>query len=48
MERAYIDQRVLSNPVVIAGGGDINKLVEVKTIDIQKHVRPIVGDFVRE
>jgi prolyl-tRNA editing enzyme YbaK/EbsC (Cys-tRNA(Pro) deacylase) len=48
VKRALMDRHVVSNPIAIAGGGDINKLVEVKTKDIEEHVKPFVADLVRE
>ena len=46
--RALLDRQVLKNAISIVGGGDVNKLVELKTEDIVDKVSPIVADLTRE
>jgi prolyl-tRNA editing enzyme YbaK/EbsC (Cys-tRNA(Pro) deacylase) len=48
IRRAFLDQRVLQNDTAIVGGGDINKLVEIRTKDIVENIRPVVADLSRE
>lgn len=45
VERALLDPQVLKNANAIVGGGDINKLVELRTADIEEIVRPIIADL---
>ncbi len=44
VKRAYADPGVLRNDTSIAGGGDVNKLVEIRTSDIMRFVEPEVAD----
>ena len=48
VKRALLDRQVLKNAISIVGGGDVNKLVELKTEDIVDKVSPIVADLTRE
>jgi len=48
LKRALVDREVLKNPTAIAGGGDINKLVELRTKDIVEIVKPIIADLTNE
>ena len=48
VRRAFLDEQVLQKDTAIVGGGDINKLVEIKTKDIVEHIRPVVADVSRE
>ena len=43
--RALMDQHVVKNKIVIVGGGDTNKLVELRTEDIIHGVNPIIADL---
>ncbi len=44
VKRAYLDRGVLRNNTSIVGGGDVNKLVELRTSDILRFVEPEVVD----
>jgi prolyl-tRNA editing enzyme YbaK/EbsC (Cys-tRNA(Pro) deacylase) len=48
LKRALLDREVLKNPTAIVGGGDINKLVELRTNDIVEIIKPIVADLTNE
>ena len=48
LRRVLVDQEVLKNPTAIAGGGDINKLVELHTKDIIEILKPTIADVTRE
>jgi prolyl-tRNA editing enzyme YbaK/EbsC (Cys-tRNA(Pro) deacylase) len=45
IKRVILDQEVLRNERAIAGGGDINKLVEIRTKDIITVLNPRVADI---
>ncbi len=44
VKRAFLDLGVLRNSISLVGGGDLNKLVELRTIDILHFVEPEVAD----
>jgi len=46
VKRAFLDSQVLKNTTAIVGGGDINKLVELRTKDIVDFVKPVIEDFI--
>ena len=43
--RAVMDHQVVKNRTAIMGGGDINKLVELRTEDIVNRLNPIIADL---
>jgi prolyl-tRNA editing enzyme YbaK/EbsC (Cys-tRNA(Pro) deacylase) len=45
IKRVLLDSQVLTNETAIAGGGDIDKLIEVKTEDIVRILKPKVDDI---
>jgi Cys-tRNA(Pro) deacylase len=45
IKRILLDQQVLQKETAIVGGGDVNKLVEVRTEDIVKVLNPRVIDI---
>lgn len=45
--RALIDLQTLKNKRIIAGGGDIDKLVELESGDILEFLKPIVADLTK-
>ena len=45
VKRALLDPQVLKNTTAIVGGGDVNKLLELRTADIVEIVKPIVADL---
>jgi len=45
IKRVFLDQGVLSDETVIVGGGDINKLVELRTKEIVAATNPTVADI---
>lgn len=45
VKRALLDPHVLKNTTAIVGGGDVNKLLELRTADIVEIVKPIVADL---
>ena len=47
LRRAYLDSSVLKNPIIIAGGGDVNKLVELRTKELLEFLKPIVADLTK-
>ena len=48
VSRAFLDRQVLEKATAIVGGGDINKLVELRTRDIVDTLEPIVADLSKE
>ena len=48
LRRALVDKEVLKNPLSIAGGGDVNKLVELHTKDIIEILKPTITDLTHE
>jgi prolyl-tRNA editing enzyme YbaK/EbsC (Cys-tRNA(Pro) deacylase) len=48
IKRSFLDLQVLDHQMVIAGGGDINMLVELKTKDILDVLKPVVEVLTRE
>ncbi|HEX4919870.1 MAG TPA: YbaK/EbsC family protein [Candidatus Bathyarchaeia archaeon] len=48
VSRAFLDRLVLEKHTAIVGGGDINKLVELRTKDIVDTLEPIIADLSRE
>ncbi len=47
IRRVFLDSSVLQKTTVIAGGGDINKLVELHTKDIVALLKPVVAELTR-
>jgi prolyl-tRNA editing enzyme YbaK/EbsC (Cys-tRNA(Pro) deacylase) len=45
IKRVLVDQQLLRNETVVVGGGDINKLVEIRTKDIVTALNPKVADI---
>jgi prolyl-tRNA editing enzyme YbaK/EbsC (Cys-tRNA(Pro) deacylase) len=45
VKRALLDSHVLKNTTAIVGGGDVNKLIELRTRDIVDVVRPLIADL---
>ncbi len=45
VRRALLDSQVLKKTIAIVGGGDVNKLVELRTKDIVDVVKPIIADL---
>ena len=45
IKRVLLDQRVLLNETAVVGGGDINKLLEIRTKDIVTALNPKVADI---
>ena len=45
IKRILLDQQVLQKETAIVGGGDVNKLVEIRTKDIVTILEPIVADI---
>lgn len=45
LKRVLLDSKVLRNTTVIVGGGDINRLAELRTKDIVEIIKPIVADI---
>jgi prolyl-tRNA editing enzyme YbaK/EbsC (Cys-tRNA(Pro) deacylase) len=48
IRRAFLDRRVLQKDTAIVGGGDINKLVEIRTKDLVENIHPVIADLSRE
>ena len=48
VKRAFLDSQVLKKDTAIVGGGDINKLVEIRIKDIVENIHPVVADMSRE
>lgn len=47
LRRTYVDSNILRNPIIIAGGGDTNKLVELQTKDLLEILQPVVADLTK-
>ena len=47
IKRVLLDSRVLEKETAIAGGGDVDKLVEVKTEDIVGILKPKIEDITK-
>jgi Cys-tRNA(Pro)/Cys-tRNA(Cys) deacylase len=47
IDRVLLDSGVLQKTIVIAGGGDINKLVELHTKDIVDLLKPVITELTR-
>ena len=45
ISRLLLDPQVLKNERVIVGGGDIDRLVEIRTEDIVNILKPRIGDI---
>ncbi len=45
IKRVLLDQQLLTDETVIVGGGDINKLVELRTKDIVTALNPTITDI---
>ena len=45
IKRVLLDSEVLKSETAIAGGGDIDKLVEVRTEDIVRTLKPKIDDI---
>jgi len=45
ISRVLLDPEILKNETCIAGGGDVDKLIEVKTKDIVDVLRPRIADI---
>lgn len=45
LKRALLDPQLLKNAHAIVGGGDIDKLVELRTADIVEILNPIIADL---
>jgi prolyl-tRNA editing enzyme YbaK/EbsC (Cys-tRNA(Pro) deacylase) len=45
IKRVFLDKQILNNETVIVGGGDVNKLIEVKTSDIIRTLNPMIADI---
>jgi prolyl-tRNA editing enzyme YbaK/EbsC (Cys-tRNA(Pro) deacylase) len=45
IKRVLVDEQVLRDETAIVGGGDINKLLEVRTKDIVRALNPTVADI---
>lgn len=45
IKRVFLDEQLLRDETVIVGGGDINKLVEIRTKDIVTALKPTVTDI---
>ena len=45
IKRVLLDQRVLRDETAVVGGGDINKLLEIRTKDIITALNPKVADI---
>ena len=46
IRRSYLDDRVTRITNVIAGGGDVNKLVELHSKDICEILKPVITDLI--
>ncbi|MBO0888392.1 YbaK/EbsC family protein [Candidatus Bathyarchaeota archaeon] len=46
IKRSYLDDRVTRITNVIAGGGDVNKLVELHSKDICDILKPVITDLI--
>jgi len=47
IERVLLDPKLLSNETVIVGGGDIDKLMEIRTKDIVQVLNPQIADITK-
>ena len=47
ISRVLLDPQVLKNDTVIVGGGDIDKLIEVRTEDIVNILKPRIDDITK-
>lgn len=47
LTRVFMDTQVLKNSNMIVGGGDVTKLVELRTKDVVKNLKPVVTDLSR-
>jgi prolyl-tRNA editing enzyme YbaK/EbsC (Cys-tRNA(Pro) deacylase) len=47
IKRALLDPQVLRNETTIVGGGDVDKLLEIKTRDIVGVLGPLIADIIR-
>ena len=47
IKRVLLDPKVLSNETVIVGGGDVDKLMEVRTKDIVEVLNPQIVDITK-
>jgi Cys-tRNA(Pro)/Cys-tRNA(Cys) deacylase len=45
IKRVLVDSEVLTNETVVVGGGDVDKLMEIKTNDIVAVLNPTVADI---
>ena len=45
IKRVLLEQELLEDETVIVGGGDINKLVEIRTKDIVASIKPTIADI---
>jgi Cys-tRNA(Pro)/Cys-tRNA(Cys) deacylase len=45
IKRVLVDLEVLKNETVVVGGGDVDKLIEIKTNDIVAVLNPTVADI---
>jgi len=45
ISRVLLDPQVLKSETAIVGGGDIHKLMEVRTEDIVKILKPMIEDI---
>jgi len=45
IKRVFLEQELLRDETVIVGGGDINKLVEIRTKDIVASIKPMIADI---
>jgi prolyl-tRNA editing enzyme YbaK/EbsC (Cys-tRNA(Pro) deacylase) len=45
IKRVLLDPKVLGNETCFVGGGDVNKLVEIKTNDLLQTLKPEVADL---
>ncbi len=47
LRRVYLDQKIPNDSIMIAGGGDTNKLIELRTKDIIEFLHPVVADLTK-
>ena len=47
IQRVLLDPNVLENEVCFVGGGDVDKLLEVRTADIVETLKPKIADISR-
>jgi prolyl-tRNA editing enzyme YbaK/EbsC (Cys-tRNA(Pro) deacylase) len=48
IKRVLVDETVLKMETAIVGGGDVNKLVEIKTHDIMDALNPKIADIIEK